>query len=76
MASEPSSEHFETVYRRLEEIVTTMEAGGLSLEEALALYEEGMQLYKRCQEMLSSAQLRITQLQNALLVSEDGPFSP
>ncbi len=64
MASEEPS--FEELYRRLEEVVARLEAGGLGLEEALALYEEGMRLARRCQEILDTAELRITRLRDEL----------
>ena len=56
---------FEALYSRLEEAVTKLEQGGLTLEESLALYEEGMQLARRCQERLQQAELRITRLQES-----------
>ena len=58
-------EGFEALYGRLEEAVSKLENGGLTLEESLALYEEGMQLARRCQEMLQQAELRITRLQES-----------
>jgi exodeoxyribonuclease VII small subunit len=64
MASE-SVESFEELYQRLEQAVGKLEEGGLPLEEALALYEEGMRLAQRCQEMLDQAELRVTRLQEA-----------
>ena len=51
----------------------TLEQGGLSLEQALAVYEEGMRLAQACTQRLDTAQLRITELQNAFLAS--GQFS-
>lgn len=56
-------EGFETLYRRLEETVARLEEGGLTLAESLALYEEGMKLARRCQELLQEAELRVTRLQ-------------
>jgi len=56
---------FEALYGRLEEAVTKLEKGGLTLEESLALYEEGMNLARRCQELLQQAELRITRLQES-----------
>ena len=58
-------EGFEALYKRLEESVSKLEKGGLTLEESLALYEEGMQLARRCQELLQNAELRITRLQES-----------
>ena len=65
MPSNKDQETFEELYRRLEETVTKLEAGGLSLDEALALYEEGMNLAKRCQEILDGAELKVTRLKEA-----------
>jgi exodeoxyribonuclease VII small subunit len=58
-------EGFEALYGRLEQAVTKLEKGGLTLEESLSLYEEGMQLARRCQELLQNAELRITRLQES-----------
>lgn len=52
--------------KRLEKIVQTLEAGGLSLEEAIALFEEGMQLAKICSQLLDTAELKISQLQTTV----------
>ncbi|MEX0681887.1 MAG: exodeoxyribonuclease VII small subunit [Dehalococcoidia bacterium] len=54
---------FEAQYKTLEETVSKLEQGDLTLEESLALYEEGMKLAKRCQELLRDAELRVTRLQ-------------
>jgi exodeoxyribonuclease VII small subunit len=59
------TETFETLYARLEERVGKLEDGGLSLEEAIAVYEEGMTLARRCQEQLDAAELKITKLKEA-----------
>jgi exodeoxyribonuclease VII small subunit len=56
---------FEELYQRLEETVSKLEAGGLSLDDALALYEEGMNLARRCQEILDGAELKVTRLKEA-----------
>lgn len=37
-------------------------AGHLTLEAALARFEEGMQLAARCEAILDQAELRVTQL--------------
>jgi exodeoxyribonuclease VII small subunit len=65
MPSNKDQETFEELYRRLEEAVAKLEAGGLSLDDALALYEEGMNLAKRCQEILDGAELKVTRLKEA-----------
>ena len=60
---------FEPLYKRLEEIVARLEQGDLTLEESLSLYEEGMKLARRCQELLQNAELRITKLQESFAES-------
>jgi len=61
---------FEEVLRRLEEIVEGLEAGDLSVEKSLALFEEGVGLAREGHRRLESAEKRIT----ALL--EDGGERP
>src|SRR5215203_3382579 len=56
-------ENFEAVYRQLEEVVRRLDEGGLTLDESIALYEDGMTLAQRCQALLDHAELRVTQLQ-------------
>lgn len=63
MASEERTEGFEELYNRLEATVARLENGGLTLEESLALFEEGMELARRCREILRQAELRVTRLQ-------------
>jgi len=65
MATKRDTTSFEELYRRLEETVEKLERGGLPLEQSIALYEEGMQLAKRCQEILDKAELRITKLRDS-----------
>ena len=54
---------YETLYARMQAIVARLEAGELPLEEALALYEEGMAVASACQQLLDQAELRIQELQ-------------
>lgn len=65
MGQGPSPDSFESLYKRLEEIVARLEQGDLTLEDSLSLYEEGMTLARRCQEILQNAELRITKLQES-----------
>lgn len=54
---------FEEALKRLEKITQTMEGGGLRLEEAIGLFEEGVSLAKICNEQLNAAELKISQIQ-------------
>ncbi|TME95111.1 MAG: exodeoxyribonuclease VII small subunit [Chloroflexi bacterium] len=51
---------------RLEAIADKLEDPSLDLDEAVRLYEEGMRLYADCAKRLDAADLRITQLAEAL----------
>lgn len=57
--------HFEEAFRRLEETVQQLEAGGLSLDESIDRYEEATALAALCQELLDAAELRLRRLQEA-----------
>ena len=52
----------EEALQRLDKIVKSMEEGGLKLEEAIRLFEEGMELVKLCNQRLDAAELKINQL--------------
>ena len=56
---------FEQALERLDSTVQALESGGLSLEEATRLYEEGIGLARMCSEALASAELRITRIRTA-----------
>jgi exodeoxyribonuclease VII small subunit len=71
MPKESKQETFEQIYARLEEAVAKLEEGGLPLEQAIALYEEGMELARRCQERLDTAELRITKLRESFAPMPD-----
>ena len=60
-----SSLTFEQALERLDQTVKAMESGGLSLADATRLFEEGMKLARVCNEMLASAELRISRIQTA-----------
>lgn len=55
-------ESFETLFRELQATVAKLEAGDLSLDESLALFQRGMELAKKCSEILDAAELRIKEL--------------
>jgi exodeoxyribonuclease VII small subunit len=50
---------FENSLKKLEEIVTELEEGELSLEESLQLFEDGVKLSRECQARLDQAERRI-----------------
>jgi exodeoxyribonuclease VII small subunit len=59
MAETPS---FEESFLRLQETITALEQGGLPLDEAIARFEQGIQMAAQCRAMLDEAELRVTKL--------------
>ena len=58
--NEPQS--FEEARRELEQIVAKLEGGQAGLEDAVALWERGEDLYRYCVGKLDAAQGRIDEL--------------
>ena len=56
------SRTFEEAQRELERIVSQLEGGRASLEDAVALWERGDELYRYCLERLDSAEGKIEEL--------------
>jgi exodeoxyribonuclease VII small subunit len=67
--SEPNT--FEEAQRELERIVAELEAGRASLEDAVALWERGDELYRYCVGRLDSAEGNIEEL--GVRVEENEP---
>ena len=56
---EPS---FEQAIDKLEDLIEQIESGEVGLEEAIAQYEQGQALIKRCRGILDKAERRIAEL--------------
>jgi exodeoxyribonuclease VII small subunit len=59
---------YEEAREQLVEVVRALEAGGLTLEESLALWERGEQLATTCQAWLDGARERL----DAVLEADEG----
>jgi exodeoxyribonuclease VII small subunit len=59
---QPAVPSFEAALQKLETIVQRLEKGELTLEESLALYEEGIRLSRLCHAKLEEAEGKIEQL--------------
>lgn len=73
----PKRPDFERSLARLEEVVRRLESPQLSLDEAMKLFEEGVELSRECQKQLEEAEGRV----EILLKKADGkmsaePFEP
>ena len=55
---------FEDSLDRLEELVETLECGGVSLDEVMNLYQEGVTLSKECLNHLNVAEAKLKRLSN------------
>lgn len=58
-ADDAGSLSYEEARDRLVEVVRTLEQGGTSLAESLALWEQGEELAKVCQRALEGARARL-----------------
>jgi exodeoxyribonuclease VII small subunit len=65
---------FERALADLEQRVRALESGELTLDRALALYEEGVDLARVCQERLDAANQRVTRLMRGASGPEDQPL--
>ena len=63
-----NDDRFEDQLGRLEEIVARLEDESVGLEEALELFEGGMELARRCRDRLEEVEQRVAQL----LETEEG----
>ena len=69
--SEEKEMSFEAAMTALEEIVSKLEEGDVSLEKAITYYQEGMNLSKMCNDKLKNVQEKMTKIMN-----EQGEFEP
>lgn len=53
---------YEELIGELKEIVRKMEDSSTSLDEMIAMYEQGMALVRQCEERLAEAEIKITEL--------------
>lgn len=62
---------FEDSLQRLEKIVDELEKGNVPLEQALKLFEEGMQLSAACRKELEQAEGKVE-----ILLKQNGKLQP
>ena len=60
--SETAQLSFEEALAQLEQIVSTLERGDISLDEAIAAYEKGTALKAHCQKRLEEARLKVDKI--------------
>ena len=67
MTKEKKAIDFEQQLENLEALVESLESGGLSLEDSLTSFEQGIKLARDCQQALKQAEQKV-----ALLLEDDG----
>ena len=70
---DPTIKDFESASAELETIVKKMEEGDLSLEQAMELYERGVQLSRFCHAKLEQAERRLEILNERGEIRQAGP---
>jgi exodeoxyribonuclease VII small subunit len=60
--SEIEDLRFEEAFAELEEVVQRLEAGDLTLDQSMILFERGTALAAHCSAQLDTAELRVQQL--------------
>ena len=58
----PLSLTFEEAFTRLGAMVEILESGGLPLDQAAQMFEDGMALVRRCGQLLDETELRIAEI--------------
>jgi len=53
---------FEELQKELQEVVQRLEHGDVAVDDAIALFRRGEELYRACVERLRTAELRIEEL--------------
>jgi exodeoxyribonuclease VII small subunit len=61
-AGEGRERSFEELQRDLEDVVARLERGDVAVDDAIALFRKGEELYRACVERLQAAELRIEEL--------------
>jgi exodeoxyribonuclease VII small subunit len=77
-STDEAPKSFEAALAELEKIVQSIEAGTLSLEQALAAHKRGLELAKYCQATLAQAQQQVRVLEEDTLkaLPEQGGDAP
>ena len=71
MAKSKNDLSFEAAMERLESVVEKLEMGEVPLEEAIALFQEGMELSRVCNQKLTDVEQKIE-----MLMEKEGQLVP
>ncbi|MBU9724159.1 MULTISPECIES: exodeoxyribonuclease VII small subunit [Bacillaceae] len=71
MSEKTNELSFEKAMEKLELVVDKLEQGDVPLEEAISMFQEGMELSKYCHDRLQHVEKQMTQV-----LTEDGEIKP
>lgn len=74
--AQPKAKDFAGKMAELEQLVSQLEAGELSLEESLKAFEGGIRLISDCQNKLNQAEQKVSQLLEENGQLHEAPLSP
>lgn len=57
-----TNKNFEFYFEELEKILRKLESQNISLDESIKLFEDGAKLAKKCESILSNANLKIKEI--------------
>jgi exodeoxyribonuclease VII small subunit len=60
--SQESERTFEDLQRELDDVVARLERGDVAVDDAIALFRRGEELYRACVARLEAAELRIEEV--------------
>ncbi len=67
---------FEEAEKELAQIVERLESGNVPLDDAVALWERGEELYRLCREQLDTAQGKVEELAKRVESAKPATASP
>lgn len=73
-ASDLTGLSFDELLAQLEAVVQRLESDELTLDASIETFERGVRLAARCQQLLSDAELRITEISGE--IGETEPYLP
>ncbi len=66
MKNKNGQDSFESMIERLEEISELLDSNEIGLDESIKLYEEGIEISKKCFSKLKEAELKVSVLKKSL----------
>jgi len=63
--SDINERSFEQAFDELQQVISKLESGDLTLEESVGVYERGKALSEYCQKLLNEAELKVNQLDDS-----------